>query len=50
MSKFFTFKDGIPLFLRSGTVYKFQGGGCNTTYYDKIKRHFMVRMCEQLGI
>ena len=26
MSKIFTFKDSIPLFLRSGNVYQFQGG------------------------
>ena len=37
ISNFFTFKDKIPLFLRSGIVYKFQSGGCNATYYDKTK-------------
>ena len=35
---------------RSGIVYKFQCGSCNATYYGKTKRHFKVRMCEQLGI
>ena len=34
----------------SGIVYKFQCGSCNATYYGKTKRHFKVRMCEQLGI
>ena len=29
---FFTFKDKIPIFLRSGIVYKFKCGGCNATY------------------
>ena len=50
ISNFFIFKDKIPSFLRSGTVYKFQCGSCNATYYGKSKRHFKVRMCEHLGI
>ena len=50
ISNFFTFKDKISSFLQSGIVYKFQCGSCNATYYDKTKRHFKVRMCEQLGI
>ena len=49
MSNIFIFKDKIPSFLRSGIVYKFQCGSCNATYYGKTKRHFKVRMCEQLG-
>ena len=47
---FFTFKDKIPVFLRSGIVYKFKCGGCNATYYGKTKRHFKIRMCEHLGV
>ena len=47
---FFTFKDKIPIFLRSGIVYKCKCGGCNATYYGKAKRHFIVRMCEHLGV
>ena len=50
ISNLFTFKDKIPLVLRSGIVYKFQCGSCNATYYGKTKRHFKVRMCEHLGI
>ena len=50
ISTFFTFKDKIPSFLRSGIVYKFQWGSCNATYYGKTKRHFKVTMCEHLGI
>ena len=46
ISNFFTFKDKIPSFLRSGIVYKFQCGSCNATYHGKTKRHFKVRMCE----
>ena len=50
INTFFQFKDKIPLFLRSGIVYKFKCGGCNATYYGKTKRHFKVRMGEHLGI
>ena len=50
ISNFFTFKDKIPSFLRSGIVYKFQCGSCNVTCYGKTKRHFKVRMWEHLGI
>ena len=50
ISNFYTFKDKIPSFLRSGILYKFQCGSCNATYYGKTKRHFKVRMCEHLGI
>ena len=45
---FFTFKDKIPIFLRS--VYKFKCCGCNATYYGKTKRHFKVRMWEHLDV
>ena len=47
---FFTFKDKIPSFLRSGIVYRFQCSGCNANYYGKTISHFNVRMCEHLGI
>ena len=50
MSNFFTFKDKILSFLRSGIVYKFHCGSCNAAYYGKTKRHFKVRMCKHLGI
>ena len=47
---FFAFKDEIPIFLRSGIVYKFKCDGFNATYYSRTKRHFKVRMCEHLGV
>ena len=50
LNNFFTFKDRIPLFLRSGIVYKSLCGDCSATYYGKTKRHFKVRMCENLEI
>ena len=33
-----TYKTYIPVFLRSGIVYKFKCGGSNATYYGKTKR------------
>ena len=47
---FFSFKDRIVVFLRSGIVYKFKCGGCNTTYCGKTNRHFKERRCEHFGI
>ena len=47
---FFVLKDKIPIFLRSGIIYKFNCGGYNATYYSTTKRHFKVRMCENLGV
>ena len=47
---FFTFKDKIPVFLRSGIIYKFKCGGCNATYYGKTKGYFKVRISEHLEI
>ena len=46
----FTYKDKIPVFLLSGIVYKFNRGGCNAIFYSKTKRHFKVRMFENLGV
>ena len=50
ISNFFTFKDKIPLFLRSGIVYKFKCASCNAPYYGNIKDHLQVTICEHLGI
>ena len=50
ISNFYTFKDKIPSFSRSGIVSKFQCGGCNASYCCKTKRHFKIRMCKHLGI
>ena len=47
---FFTFKDNIPVFLRSGFVYKFKCGDFSATYYGKTKRYFKARMCEHYGV
>ena len=29
--------------------YKLQSSNCNATYYDKIKRHFKVRVSKHIG-
>ena len=50
MINFFTFKDKIPIFLRSGIVFKFKCSGYSPTFYGKTKRHFKVKMCEHLGV
>ena len=50
ISNFFTYKDKISSFLRSGIGYKLQCGGCSATYYSITKRHFKVSMCEHMGI
>ena len=47
---FFTFKDKILVFLRSGIVYKLKCGAYNAIFYGKTKRHFKARMCKQLGV
>ena len=50
ISNFFTFKDKIQSFLRSGIVYKFKCSSCNATYYGKAKRHFEFKMWEHSRI
>ena len=50
MSHFFQFKDKICKELKSGVVYKFSCGRCNSTYIGKTKRHLKVRASEHMGI
>ena len=47
---FFKFRKRINVFLHSDIVYKFKCSGLNATYYGKTKRHFKVRLCENLGV
>ena len=42
--------DRLPKILLSGLVYKYNRGGCNSTYYGKTKRRFKGRINEYLGI
>ena len=47
ISNFFTFRDKILSFLRSGIVYKCHCGGRSTTYLlRQTKRHVKVRMSQ----
>ena len=47
ISNFFTFRDKILSFLRSGIVYKFHCGSRSSTYLlRQTKRHFKVRMSQ----
>ena len=50
LGNFFNFKDSLPLGVRSCIVYKYTCSHCNMTYIGKTKRHYLVRMCEHLGI
>ena len=50
MINLFTFKDKIPVFLRSGIVYEFKCGRWNAIYHGKTKRLSKVRMYEHLGV
>jgi len=46
---FFSFKDRLPMHLRSKILYRFKCDGCNSIYIGKTKRHFLVRAFEHLG-
>ena len=47
---FFTFKERVPVHLRSNILYRFTCDGCNSIYIGKTKRHFLVRAYEHLGL
>ena len=47
---FFSFKDKLPMHLRSKILYRFTCDGCNSIYIGKTKRHFLVRAYEHLGL
>ena len=46
----FSFKDRLPVHLRSKILYRFTCNGCNSIYLGKTKRHFLVRAYEHLGL
>ena len=50
LRSFFTFKDRLPMHLRSKILYRFKCDGCNSIYVGKSKRHFLVRASEHLGV
>ena len=50
ISSFFSFKDRIPKFLRSGVVYLFKCRCCSASYVGQTTRHLHTRVSEHLGI
>ena len=46
----FSFKDRLPMRLRSKFLYRYVCDGCNSVYIGKSKRHFLVRAYEHLGL
>ena len=50
LKNFFSFKDKIPLNVRSNLLYQYTCDGCNAIYIGKTKRHYLVRVFEHLGI
>ena len=46
----FTYKDRLPMRLRSKILYRYSCDGCNSIYLGKTKRHFLVRQFEHLGL
>ena len=50
LCNFFSFKDRLPMHLRSNILYRFTCNGCNSIYLGKTKRHFLVRAYEHLGL
>ena len=45
----FSFKDKIPLDLKSHVLYRFTCAQCNLSYIGETTRHFLVRSCEHLA-
>ena len=50
LRNFFSFKDRLPVHMRSKILYRFTCNGCNSIYLGKTKRHFLVRAYEHLGL
>ena len=50
LRNFFSFKDKIPLSVRSHILYQYTCDGCKAIYIGKTRRHYGVRTLEHLGI
>jgi len=50
LRNFFSFKDKIPLSVRSHVLYRYTCDGCKAIYIGKTRRHYGVRVFEHLGI
>lgn len=49
IQNYFRIKDIVTSDLKSSIVYKYQCGGCNSTYVGKTLRHLRARRSEHLG-
>tara|TARA_Y100000310_G_scaffold202746_1_gene202988 strand:- start:291 stop:1547 length:1257 start_codon:yes stop_codon:yes gene_type:complete len=50
LRNFFSFKDKIPISVRSHILYRYTCDGCNAIYIGKTRRHYKVRIFEYLGL
>ena len=50
LRNFFSFKDKIPLSVRSQVLYRYTCDCCKAIYIGKTRRHYGVRVLEHLGI
>ena len=50
LRNYFSFKDKIPLRVRSHILYRYSCDGCKAIYIGKTRRHYGVRVFEHLGI
>ena len=50
LRNFFSFKDKVPISVRSLVLYRFTCNSCNAVYIGKTKRHYLVRVFEHLGV
>ena len=50
LRNFFSFKDKIPLSVRSHVLYRYTCDCCKAIYIGKTRRHYGVRVLEHLGI
>ena len=50
LRNYFSFKDKIPIRVRSHILYRYTCDSCKAIYIGKTKRHYEVRVFEHLGI
>ena len=50
VQSFLSYKDRIPLRLKSHLIYHFKCSCCNAAYIGQTTRHYDVRVCEHLKI
>ena len=50
LRNFCSFKDKIPISVRSHILYRYTCDVCNAIYIGKTRRHYLVRIFEHLGV